>query len=410
METSRDSSAWRNLAVTFGGGLALGAVGMRLTQTALRPPESAPRPDFNPADDRIERLERRLERIERTPPATQPSAAHQIDQKVLEAVVGAVDARIQEHAGKVERRIADLEAKVAVELQALRQQGRQNGEAEKSLAEMQRKFREETLGMRSALEVELHQLARNVSAANAEHTAMRTELQTLQQQNERILDSAEQRFADMRYEYRQEMGQLRATVDGEIERRMAAGEKQMAEEMAVFRSATGVEIALEVDRRTAAVEQSIEARMITTAAAAATAQIEEQLAPLRSEVERKEMELSELRQRLADSERSVLDVILAIGQVCRQAAERVAGPAAQPPAAAEPVAPVNTASAVEGAEPETSESSGPVAVAPPAPKTGSDVPTFLQDRGRSPWRVPLVSSFLVTTGLFTTGLFLLRYL
>ena len=44
METSRDSSVWRSLAVTFGGGLALGAVGMKLTQSALRPVETPAEP------------------------------------------------------------------------------------------------------------------------------------------------------------------------------------------------------------------------------------------------------------------------------------------------------------------------------------------------------------------------------
>src|ERR1035438_5583636 len=104
MESSRDSSVWRNLAVTFGGGLALGAVGMKLTQTALRPVEFAPRPEpnLNPLTDRLARMERRLERVERAPAPPRPAAASHtaaahIDQKVLEAVIGAVDARLHEH-------------------------------------------------------------------------------------------------------------------------------------------------------------------------------------------------------------------------------------------------------------------------------------------------------------------------
>ena len=66
--------------------------------------------------------------------------------------------------------------------------------------------------------------------------------------------------------------------------------------------------------------------MVTAAAAAAAAKVEEQLAPLRAEIQQKEQELSELRERLVESERSVLDVILAMGTLCRQAAERINGP------------------------------------------------------------------------------------
>src|ERR1035441_8234345 len=94
MESSRDSSVWRNLAVTFGGGLALGAVGMKLTQTALRPVEFAPRPEpnLNPLTGRLDSMERRLERMEHAPVPARPAAAScapasHIDQKVLEAVI-----------------------------------------------------------------------------------------------------------------------------------------------------------------------------------------------------------------------------------------------------------------------------------------------------------------------------------
>ena len=122
MDSSRDSSVWRSLAVTFGGGLALGAVGMKLTQTAMRPAEAPPRPEPNTLTDRLSSMERRLEQMEhsptpapaRTPAAASPQPSATIDQKVLEAVIGAVDARLHEHAGQIDRRLADLEARMAV--------------------------------------------------------------------------------------------------------------------------------------------------------------------------------------------------------------------------------------------------------------------------------------------------------
>jgi len=193
-----------------------------------------------------------------------------------------------------------------------------------------------------------------------------------------------------------------------------------------------------VDARAKALEQSIEARVVTSAAAGTAARLEEQLAPLRAEVEHKERELAELRARLTESERAVLDVILAIGQVCRQAAERIGGGAAPPVSAAPPgetsgeaPAPeVSTAAVAQApaiapdeataAAPEesaeavlSSAGSPPEGISPPPPELAAEptldqaIPDFLQPALRSrPWRIPLVSSFLVTTGC----LLLLRYL
>ena len=383
MESSRDSSVWRNLAVTFGGGLALGAVGMKLTQTALRPVDFVPRPDSNPLTDRLNSVERRLERVEHSPVPGRPAAASQtasapIDQKVLEAVIGAVDARLHEHAGQVDRRLADLEARMAVDVQGLHHLNRQAGE----------QFRQEAAALRSAVEHDLHQVRESVARAVAGQTAAHTELQALHQQQERIVDAGEQRLADMRHEYRQVVADLRESVSQAIAGKTAAHEQKVVEL-----------------RR--AMEHSIETRIVTAAAAAVATQFDDRLAPLRAEVQQKERELAELRQRLAESERSVLDVVLAIGEVCRHAADRIGGPGeaaqSQPeaegaiPAAAEPVS-----APAPGAIPEVPPA--PAAETPPAPQLAADpslaqsIPDFLHETNRrATWRIPLVSSFLVTT-------------
>jgi hypothetical protein len=95
MPSSRDSSVWKSLAVAFGDGLVF-AAGMKLSQRAARPaPAAAP------------------------PPAAAPAP---FDRKVLEAVVHAVEERLEEHAQHVERRIAELEARIAQELKSLNKQ------------------------------------------------------------------------------------------------------------------------------------------------------------------------------------------------------------------------------------------------------------------------------------------------
>ena len=371
MESSRDSSVWRNLAVTFGGGLALGAVGMKLTQTALRPLEAPFRAEPDPLADRLIHMERRLERVEQVPaPAlsrpmpAQPVAAP-MDQKVLEAVIGAVDARLHEHAGQVDRRLADLEARMAV-MQNVQQQDRHAAG----------QLREETVAVRTAVLQDMRQIRESVSRTAAGQSATQTEVQTLRQQQERIVDAAEQRFADMRQEYRHEIAALRSEM-----------------------------------------EQSLEARFVTAAAASAAAKMEEQLVPLRVEIQQKEQELAELRQRLSDSERSVLDVVLAIGDVCRQAADRITSPRqaqAVAPLAPPSAPPAKASESREAAAPPPADpvvmSASPAAPAlkveaPPIPEAAADPalsgPDFLRESNhRASWRIPLVSSVLISSGYF----------
>ena len=126
MQSSRDSSIWRSLAVAFGDGVAFG-VGVKLAQGPNRPPAGAPPIELPPAADRLEQIDRRLSAVEKAPaPAVSlaPSAPAPFDQKVLEAVVNALDARLHEQSGKVESRIAELEARLAIELKNLERQDR----------------------------------------------------------------------------------------------------------------------------------------------------------------------------------------------------------------------------------------------------------------------------------------------
>src|ERR1035437_4635193 len=121
MQSSRDSSIWKSLAVAFGDGLAFG-VGMKLSQSAARHPETEPQPELAPVADRRGQIEQRPARSGRPPAAPPPVPAAPFDRKVLEAVVNAVDERLKEHAGQVERRIAEMENKVALESKSLSEQ------------------------------------------------------------------------------------------------------------------------------------------------------------------------------------------------------------------------------------------------------------------------------------------------
>ena len=93
---SGDSTLWRSLAVAFGDGLAFG-VGMKLAQNSPRLADRAGRPE-----DRV--------------PA---AAAATIDRKALEAIVKTVQARLEEQSAQIERRFAESESRVALEMKTL---------------------------------------------------------------------------------------------------------------------------------------------------------------------------------------------------------------------------------------------------------------------------------------------------
>jgi hypothetical protein len=123
MQNNRDSSVLRSLAVAFGDGLAFG-VGMKLTQGGGRggKPGIAPAADLTPLLERLYTIEGRVGKVERA--AIAPSSAAPpapFDQKVLEAIVTALDARLLKQAEQVEKRFTDLEARLASELKTLHQ-------------------------------------------------------------------------------------------------------------------------------------------------------------------------------------------------------------------------------------------------------------------------------------------------
>ena len=352
---SRDSSVWQTLAVTFGGGLALGAVGMKLSQNVRRPAEGAPAVEAPSEAGRVDQLERRLSRLERAP-APAAGAAAPLDGRTLEAIVRAVDGKLQEQSAKIDSQIAALEArmegKLTAEMAVLRSEAAAASDASKArVQEVQSQFLEQMLAMRTAVVDELNQFGEAVSTLVAD---------------------------------------------------------QVAAEMAA---------------KSQALQNSLDAKISEAVTAAINAAMEEQLNPIRAEVERKERELEEVRKRLKDSESNVLEVILAIGQVCRQAAERIGPPqrpAAAPPVSTPPPAPTYPSSSHPGQPypnaqpaapkpPVTAPKATPMIQPPASPKMSAGIapPTFSQSgsAGRL-WRIPLVSSLLIST----TGALLFHYL
>jgi hypothetical protein len=339
MQSTRDSSIWRSLAVAFGDGVAFG-VGVKLAQRVRRPPAGAAPAQLPPA-------------VSRAPFAPAP-----FDRKVLEAVVNALEARLQEQAGQVERRLTGLEAKLALDLKNLECQDRSIAAGlQTCIDEAQGQYNEHMTGIRDAVAQDM--------------------------------DVLYSQIAQLRQEYATSAG---TAFD---ERIAAAVTAHLDARIEILESRVRGQAQEAVERASAQIRS------------AAAARVDEQLAPLRAALSQKDRELAELRQRIADSERNVLELILAMGQMCRQVADRIAtaepapaaepprdddgsgdsGPSAEgsgePPAAEEPPA-VSQAAA---AAPSDSGPNGHAAIEP--------MPVASDGRSSHLWRVPLVSSFLM---------------
>jgi hypothetical protein len=356
MESSRDSSVWRSLAVAFGDGLAFG-VGMKLTQPAGRASVAAPQTDLTPLAHRLEQMEQRIAEIEHLPRTLAPSEKaaappQPFDQKVLEAIVNALDARLHEHSGQVERQITELQAKVTIELK------------------------------------------------------------TLHQQDRSIADGLQARIAELQEQFSGQLAAIRGTVE--------ADRKAMQEELAGLHHDVAEVLGGHLEAFQRQIREEVSQGLGNAAAAAASAvdsAMEERMAPLRAAMEAQDREIAELRARLVGSDQATLDLLQGVGEICRRAAQRFVAPHAPPPETPPGSVEQNAGTPVEtpAASIDDLPRSAAAMVEPgplPMEEAGSfagtqPIPGFAQPKppGRL-WRVPLVSSAVLTTGV----VLMLRYL
>lgn len=292
MQGTRNESIWKNLALSFGDGLAFG-VGAKLSQNAAER-LSGPRSDVRNLAARLAEIETRIERARQN--NTLPG---QFNQKVVEAVVSVVDARLREQADHFERRLTE-------EMAALRAE-----------------FSGQIAGARQH--------------AEEANDSLRAQMTALHRQ---FAESLAQLVND----------QIAATVDLRV---------------------TPVETSLRQEIRDQA------GHVAGLAAAAADEHVAERMQPVENAV-------AGLSQRLEENDRNTLELVLALGQLCLQTAERLSVPVPAPPAVT-----------IEEAAPEEA-----AATAEPQPESTPS------GAARTLWRIPMVSSFFVATG----GLLLLHYL
>ena len=380
MQNSRDSSVWRSLAVAFGDGVAFG-VGMKLTRSGARPAAPADPAEPLPDGDRLEEIERRMARLEQAPAAPPPGGSGSFDRKVMEAVVKALDARLNELSGQVERRLTETEAKIAMELKALDQQDHAvASEAGSRMEEVRAKCDGKLAAFRQSVDAELATM--RGARQDLEATVTRVAREQATAELDAYAASLEPALGE----------QIAAAVEAAVEARVAA---------AVATQLRPVEDQLREDIRQTA------ARASSLVASSAATVMEERMGPMRAELTARNAEIAALRQRMAETDRSTLDVLLAIGRVCQEAAGRMPAPVLPPPAGRglseampEPTrAPAQAESrpAPPPAEPQ-SEPDGDAGSPHNVETLPLPIPAFGQIKGPGrPWRIPLVSSFLLTT-------------
>lgn len=212
MDNSRDSSVWRSLAVAFGDGLAFG-VGMKITQNA---PAKAALPAAPPdLTGRLARVEQHLAQLERVPA---PGSAN-LDPQVLEALTNALEARLQQIAAQTDRRVAELDVKLTLELKSLRQQDQALASAAEDL---QNRFD--------------HRIIDLLQQATADRTALQNQVVSLHREfasavadivEEQVATQVEQRLAEA---VRAQIAPLERRLD-ELRQQVTAADRNTLEIM-----------------------------------------------------------------------------------------------------------------------------------------------------------------------------------
>lgn len=318
MENSKQSSFLKSLALAFGDGLAFG-VAVKLAQGPAKSREED-MADLGPLSERLSKVE---DRIEQSQSLDKEALAVQGESlgRVLEKVVRALEARLTEHAGQVNRQLAEMDAKTALDLHALENHATSQGGAfERALQQVEgevrgyvevaqqhsaeqiagvdhklsalqealpAKFREIVDAVRQSLEarlaLELKELeeryqARAIAPEQLHdlEAKMRAEVDALagklaadvqqlaeQQQSQAAplqqgLQQLEGKLDTLREELPPKIRQIVEAVEGAMQARMAAGDTRTGEQLAALEAKlAGLRQELAADSRTPALEQHL---------------------------------------------------------------------------------------------------------------------------------------------------------
>jgi len=117
MERSQHSSFLKSLAVAFGDGLLFG-VAVKLAQGPSRSREKE-MTDLGPLAERLRKVDDHTDHLTIVDREGLTKFSEGLDGRVLEKVIVALEARLTEHVGQVDRRLAEIDAQVALDLKAV---------------------------------------------------------------------------------------------------------------------------------------------------------------------------------------------------------------------------------------------------------------------------------------------------
>ncbi len=223
MQSSRDSSVWRTLAVAFGDGLAFG-VGVTLTRNAARLAaiRSEP-PEHRSLNRRIAEMEERTRRARAAiaPPAA--AAPPPIPSPAV-AAQAALDGRFAELGSRIDRGLAELGSKIQGDLNFLDTQDHELAEGvEARLDGMRREIADSVAAQRQDIDAELRALRAQMTTVHkefAETLARLVDEQIATTVNARLQSVAENLRETVREEIRlnskdQQIAELRERIDSQ---------------------------------------------------------------------------------------------------------------------------------------------------------------------------------------------------
>jgi uncharacterized protein YktB (UPF0637 family) len=243
MEKSNQLSFLRGLAIAFGDGLLFG-VAVKLVQGSTKPREEEM--------TGLGRLAERLRKMEDHDRQTQTidgealmKSGEGFDRRALDKVIVALEARLTEHVGHVERRIAEMDAQVTLDLKAvLNHAASQNGAFEKAVQQIesevrasmeaaQRQGTEQILGvdekltaLQDALPAKFREIVDAVRQAMEARLAL--ELQALAAPTQQALQQLEGKLTALREELPPKIRQIVEAVEAAMDARMGAGDSVVA--------------------------------------------------------------------------------------------------------------------------------------------------------------------------------------
>jgi uncharacterized protein YktB (UPF0637 family) len=243
VEKSKRFSLLRNLAVAFGDGLLFG-VAVKFVQESTRRREE-PTTGLDRLAERLRKMEDQDRQAQTIDGEALMKPGEGFDRRVLDKVIVALEARLTEHVGHVERRIAEMDAQVAIDLKAvLNHAASQNGAFEKAVQQIEAEVRvsmeaaqrhgaEQVLGvdekltaLQDALPAKFREIVDAVRQAMEARLAL--ELQALAAPTQQALQQLEGKLTTLREEMPPKIRQIVEAVEAALDARMGAGDRVVA--------------------------------------------------------------------------------------------------------------------------------------------------------------------------------------